>query len=582
MKKAVIFFSFILFLIAQTNAQNLLGLQWKFKTGDNTEWSKPGFNDSSWNEILVGDYWENQGYANYDGFAWYRKTLVIPSKLKSEAIKNGGFVLNLAKIDDADETYFNGEMIGHHGEMPPHYLSDFNALREYPVPVDKILWDKPNTIAVRVYDGGGDGGIKGEPVEFKVKGTSESLVFDTDFGTSNRLFINTPKVVLPLQFTSKGEACSGKVTVNILSDFREPVTTMVKELSIGKGRTKKLEIPVENLKPGFYLVSAIFESQTIHKMISFRFGVDPENIISPTDRQPDFENYWNRARKELAAVDPQFRLIKKDSLSAGSKDVYLLEMRSLGNVLIRGWYCVPKKTGKYPAILQVQGYSSSQEASWRIDDDDFINLVLNIRGHGNSRDDINPGFPGYLQHFIQDKELYIYRGAYMDCVRAVDFLYSRREVDTARVVVEGGSQGGALSFATAALDNQRIRLCAPQVPFLSDFKDYFKVGNWPGNEFTNYVSKHPSFGWEGVFNTLSYIDIKNLAPWIKAPVFMCIGLMDETCPPHINFAAYNQLTVPKHYIAYPLSGHGLPADSRKQVMVWVRQQLGMEATNKNH
>jgi cephalosporin-C deacetylase len=575
MKKIIAFILLVLFLNNQANSQNLLSLKWKFEKGDNLEWSKPGFKDSLWKEIFVGDYWENQGLENYDGFAWYRKTLVIPSKLKAEAVKNGGFLLNLAKIDDADETYFNGKQIGHNGEMPPHYKTAYDALREYNIPVEKILWDKPNTIAVRVYDDGGNGGIKGEPLEFKVKGTSDNFILETDFGTSNRIFVNTPKIILPLQFINKSESCSGKVLVNIQSDFKESVATIEKGLKIGKGKVVKMQIPVENLKPGFYRASVIFESETIHKKISFNFGVDPEKIVSPIERQPDFENYWNRARKELAAVDPQFKLIKKDSLSTGTKDVYLLEMRSLGNVLIRGWYCVPKKAGKYPAILQVQGYSSNQEASWRIDDDDFINLVLNIRGHGNSKDDVNPGFPGYLQYFIQDKELYIYRGAYMDCIRAVDFLYSRKEVDTTRVVVEGGSQGGALSFATAALDNQRIRLCAPQVPFLSDFKDYFKVANWPGNEFVDYVAKHPSFGWDGVFKTLSYIDIKNLAPWIKAPVLMGFGLMDETCPPHINFAAYNQLTVSKNYIGYPLSGHGLPADFRKQEMIWIRKNLGM-------
>ncbi len=71
------------------------------------------------------------------------------------------------------------------------------------------------------------------------------------------------------------------------------------------------------------------------------------------------------------------------------------------------------------------------------------------------------------------------------------FSYSRAEVDTSRVAVEGGSQGGALSFATAALDNERIDLCVPHVPFLSDFRDYFKVATWPGNEFFTYFNEHP-------------------------------------------------------------------------------------------
>ncbi|MCK4881216.1 MAG: acetylxylan esterase, partial [Bacteroidales bacterium] len=143
------------------------------------------------------------------------------------------------------------------------------------------------------------------------------------------------------------------------------------------------------------------------------------------------------------------------------------------------------------------------------------------------------------------------------------------------VVVEGGSQGGALSFATAALDNERIDLCVPHVPFLSDFRDYFKVAGWPGGEFRQYFEEHPEISEDEIYKNLSYIDIKNLAPWIKAPVLMSIGLMDKTCPPHINFAAYNQLNVPKEYIVYPYAGHGLPGEYYNVMMDYIRKHLKM-------
>jgi len=200
-------------------------------------------------------------------------------------------------------------------------------------------------------------------------------------------------------------------------------------------------------------------------------------------------------------------------------------------------------------------------------------FVLNIRGHGNSRDDVNPGFPGYLMDHLKDRERYIYRGAYMDCVRAVDFLYSREEVDTNAVVVEGVSQGGALCFATAALDNQRIKLCMPSVPFLSDFPDYFKLAKWPANEFIEFEKNNHDFGWNGIFGNLSYFDIKNLAPWIHCPVLMHVGLKDEVCPPHINFAAYNQLNVSKSYYAFPEAGHGLPKLSSDLKYAWMKKEL---------
>jgi cephalosporin-C deacetylase len=76
-----------------------------------------------------------------------------------------------------------------------------------------------------------------------------------------------------------------------------------------------------------------------------------------------------------------------------------------------------------------------------------------------------------------------------------------------------------------------------------------------------------------IYKNLSYIDIKNLAPWIKAPVRMAIGLMDQTCPPHINFAAYNQVRTQKEYIVYPEAGHGLPAEYRQGMMNYIRAQF---------
>ena len=136
-------------------------------------------------------------------------------------------------------------------------------------------------------------------------------------------------------------------------------------------------------------------------------------------------------------------------------------------------------------------------------------------------------------------------------------------------------QGGALTFVTAALNNDRIAVCGPQVPFLSDFRHYFKVASWPGNEFVTYVETEHKQTWEQVFTTLSYFDIKNLAPMIKCPLIMGVGLIDDVCPPHINFAAYNQVTTEKQYIVYPESGHGLPGDFYAAKMKFFRSHFGM-------
>ncbi len=577
MRRNLISLLLIIGFIPSLQAQNLLKFEWKFKTGDNSAWAWPEYDDSAWETIEAGTDWENQGHGTYDGFAWYRQKVFISEDLREEAAENGGLILRLAKIDDSDVTYFNGQILGSTGELPPEYESGYGVLRTYTIPMDRIGWNAQNTIAVRVYDGGGGGGIVGTPVSLTVKGMEDLLLITPIMERQDNLVLSEDPVLLNLQVENKmKKTVEGNLLVTAASDFGKVVLDVAKEVKVRAGGNKQIALEMGRLDPGFYNITAVLESETDTKRLDFAIGVRPEEIVSPLDRPEDFDNYWMRARQELDAVDPQFKLIRQDKLCTATREIFLVEMRSLGNVLIRGWYMRPVKKGVYPAMLHLQGYGSAKGPQNLYQGDDMVSLALNIRGHGNSQDHINPGFIEYLQYNLNDKELYIYRGAYMDCLRAVDFLFSRSEVDTSRVAVEGGSQGGALSFATAALDNERIDLCVPHIPFLSDFRDYFKVAGWPGGEIIQYFKDHPEIPENEFYKTLSYIDIKNLAPWIKAPVLMSVGLMDQVCPPHINFAAYNQLIVPKEYIVYPYAGHGLPGEYYATMMDYIRKQFGMD------
>lgn len=556
---------------------NLLDFQWKFKTGDDPAWAQKDFDDSQWVEIQGGIPWEDQGFGSYDGFGWYRQTVTVPENLRKAAEKNGGLMLYLGKIDDSDITYLNGEVLNQTGQMPPEYISGYGEERAYDIPVDRIMWGEENTIAIRVYDSGGGGGIYAEPVGLSVKGLDELVTIKPVMENDNRIFTEEGPIVVDLQVDNNMDGVlKGIMEIEAVTDFGDEVYGMSRSVKIKSGGSKRVHMDLGTVEPGFYNISVLLKSTADNKRLSFAIGVRPEEIESPLDRPEDFQEYWDRTRNELASVDPEFRLIRQDSLCTETREIFILEMRSLDHALVRGWYMKPVRKGVYPAILHVQGYSTNMVPDWLYPGDDMVALGLNIRGHGFSTDDVDPGFPGYILYHVDDKEKYIYRGAYMDCLRAVDFLYTRDEVDKSRVAVEGGSQGGALSFATAALDNERIDLCVPHVPFLSDFRDYFKVAGWPAGEFTEYFNEHPGIPEDQVYETLSYIDIKNLAPWIKAPVFMSIGLVDKTCPPHINFAAYNQLNVPREYLVYPESGHGLPGDYNRVKYEYIRKQFGIE------
>jgi alpha-galactosidase len=135
---------------------------WKFKTGDQKEWATPAFDDSDWPSIEIGKYWENQGYKNYNGFAWYRLHVVIPSSLKNKAFLKEKLRFDLGMIDDGDEVYLNGFLLGTNaGKNSNIKEGPYDVQRTYVLPLNNfhILWDKENIIAVRVWDGGGDGGM---------------------------------------------------------------------------------------------------------------------------------------------------------------------------------------------------------------------------------------------------------------------------------------------------------------------------------------------------------------------------------------------------------------------------------------
>jgi len=138
---------------------------WKFNTGDKLEWLNPDFDDSNWNELIVPAHWENQGYKDYDGFAWYRKKFYTGSQFQNKEL-----MVVLGKIDDMDEVYLNGKLIspvktfnGENQWVEPPY-DNYNRFRVYYINGNLLKVNGTNTISVRVFDYKRDGGIYEGPI----------------------------------------------------------------------------------------------------------------------------------------------------------------------------------------------------------------------------------------------------------------------------------------------------------------------------------------------------------------------------------------------------------------------------------
>jgi cephalosporin-C deacetylase len=184
-------------------------------------------------------------------------------------------------------------------------------------------------------------------------------------------------------------------------------------------------------------------------------------------------------------------------------------------------------------------------------------VSVDVRGQCGATGDRQAYSSGSVQsvitHGLLNKYEYYFRYAYMDCVRALDFACAQKEVDAARLIVEGGSQGGALTMAVAALDS-RPYLALADVPSNSNLEERVKNENGSFSAVTEYLRAFPHHT-ERAFETLSYFDTMNLADRIRCRMLACVGLKDNVCPAKLYFATYNRITSPKEIRLYPFNGH---------------------------
>ena len=140
-----------LFVPEQQRIRTILGDVPLGDNGVNQGYNLPGLDDSAWKTIKSPLYWENQGYVDLNGIAWYRKSFELSKEQASSKL-----LLSLAKIDDSDVCWVNGVQVGS--------TEKFNIDRKYEVPASALREGK-NCIAVRVSDHGGFGGIYGNEAD---------------------------------------------------------------------------------------------------------------------------------------------------------------------------------------------------------------------------------------------------------------------------------------------------------------------------------------------------------------------------------------------------------------------------------
>jgi cephalosporin-C deacetylase len=327
--------------------------------------------------------------------------------------------------------------------------------------------------------------------------------------------------------------------------------------------------------PGFYRLRiwAVVDGKRYEGLATAAF--EPEKI-QPTVKNPDdFDTFWNNAIAEARKIslDPRITLMPERCTS--DANVYHISFQNEApGSRIYGILAIPKKPGKYPAILRVPGagirpYAGDSKTAGL----GFIMLEIGIHGIPVNLDQqvydnlMNGALSSYWSVKMNDRNTHYYKRVFLGCVKAVDFIFTLPEFNGTDIGVTGGSQGGALTIITTGLD-KRIKYMAGLYPAMCDHTGYLskRAGGWP--HYFREAEPKP-----GEVETLAYFDVVNFARRVTVPGYLAWGFNDITCPPTSMYSAYNVITAPKELHLYQETGHWTFPEETEALNNWLMKQL---------
>jgi cephalosporin-C deacetylase len=341
-----------------------------------------------------------------------------------------------------------------------------------------------------------------------------------------------------------------------------------------------LALPAYTLKNAGFLqciVTAFYDGKEYRGLATA--GFDPLTIPPTVDTPKDFSAFWDKAKSDLTKIPLDSRMTLLPERCTESVNVYHVSFQnSRVGSRTYGILCVPKKEGKYPALLHVPGagvrpYTGDIANAEK----GIITLQIGIHGVAVNMDisvynNLGAGpLNGYWYFNLENKDRYYFKRVYMGCVRSNDFLTSLTQYDGSNLGVTGGSQGGALSIITASLDS-RVKYLAAYYPAMSDMTGYLngRAGGWPhlfnkdNLAFNNSKEK---------IETVGYYDVVSFARQLKTPGMYSWGFNDETCPPTSMYAAYNTITAPKSLFLALETGHWTYPEQNEKMTNWIVEKL---------
>jgi len=324
--------------------------------------------------------------------------------------------------------------------------------------------------------------------------------------------------------------------------------------------------------PGFLSceVRATIDGFPYRNLINIAY--DCEKIHPTTLLPKDFRSFWDSQISRMREYPMQSEMTFIPEESDADVKVYRVKIShySRGNYLY-GVLCIPNKEGRFPAVLRLPGAGVAKHTGDK-EPARMGGITFRIGIHGIPLDlkpeayaNLQAGaLKNYMYHHMDNREEYYYNRVFLGCIRANDFIASLPQYDGENLAAYGGSQGGALTLVTAALDS-RVKYLAAFYPALCDIAGYAhnRAGGWFGVK--KLTPKETQ--------TLAYYDVVNFARFIHIPGFYSWGYSDETCPPTSFYSAYNVIEAPKELYLLKETGHWRYPEQNVKVNQWLIDKL---------
>lgn len=319
-----------------------------------------------------------------------------------------------------------------------------------------------------------------------------------------------------------------------------------------------------------------------------KVGFAPEKLQPYTQEPKDFDAFWQQVLEEQKQVTLKPEVTPAPEYSDDKVDCYLVKLNGGSKQvphMMYGYVSIPKKEGKFPVLVSPPGAGvkpmNPLKTQFYATEGDIIRLDLEIHGIKPSLSadvykDISRSFGdhnanGYLASGLQDRDTYYMKKVYAMLLRAVDYLTTLPQWDGKNILVQGNSQGAALSLVLAALD-KRITAVAIAHPALSDMAGYAEKGRTGG--YPHFGNKYREVKLtKQVIETLAYYDVVNFARRVQCPVYMTWGYNDNTCPPTTSWIVWNVMQCPKEKYVTPINEHWISTETRYRQMRFLQSKV---------